>query len=222
MIASAIPAQASEPPGRGGSMRAPSSGQPGNRLGSMTKPTTSNPLARIIQSDTGSGSESSRGLKGDTDTGKETSDKETTSDSYADAANKNRWKEPQRRKKRKASRSGSESDIPDLSGFEDEPNKEIFVRDLAYAKCRKPADLEKMVKKYCNVRGVDILFAKTYLLRFSNDKANCRVKVKVCDVDKVLSDDFWPRCVKARPWLTNAEFNAGKDKDGSDGELFSD
>ena len=79
-----------------------------------------------------------------------------------------------------------------------------------------------MVKRYCNDRGVDILFAKTYLLRFSHDKANCRVKVKESDVDAVLKEGFWPRCVTARLWLSNAEFNANKEERNSDGELFSD
>ena len=147
---------------------------------------------------------------------------ESHPESYADAAYKNQFKEPPRRKKRKAIKSSSDSELPDLSGFEDEPNREIFVKELAYAKCNKPSDLERMVKNHCSKRGVDILFAKTYLLRFSRDKANCRVKVKECDVNAVLSDDFWPRCVTARPWLTKPDFNAGKDDRSSDGELFSD
>ena len=143
-------------------------------------------------------------------------------DSYADAAYKNQFKEPPRRKKRKTRKSSSDSELPDLSGFEDAPNREIFVKDLAYGKCKKPSDLERMVKKHCGLRGVDILFAKTYLMRFSRDKANCRVKVKECDVDTVLNDDFWPRCVTARLWLSNLDFNAGKDDKSSEGELFSD
>ena len=182
--------------------------------------TNSLPASNPTNGTTNPETDSTRGVKRTSDTIPVV--KDTQQDSYAGAASKYRWQEPTRKKKRKASRSGSENELPDLSGFEDAPNREIFVRELAYGKCRKPSDLERMVKRYCNDRGVDILFAKTYLLRFSHDKANCRVKVKESDVDAVLKEGFWQRCVTARLWLSNAEFNANKEERNSDGELFSD
>ena len=78
-----------------------------------------------------------------------------------------------------------------------------------------------MVTKHCRLRGVDIIYAKAFLLRFDKRKANCKITVKECDVESMLSDEFWPASVTARLWLTNPDFNGNK-SDSSDAELFSD
>ena len=72
------------------------------------------------------------------------------------------------------------------------------------------ADLEIMVKDHCKSKGISIIFAKAYLLRFDNTTANCKVIVREADEAKVLSDGFWPPRVTARPWLPTPLYQASK------------
>ena len=123
---------------------------------------------------------------------------------YADAAAKEVWLSPKRRKK-----SGS-NNMPTLEAADTAPIREIFVVNLKYANCSKPVDLENMVKDYCKARGIKIVFAKAYPQRFDDATANCRVTVRDYDEDKVLSEGFWPCRVTARLWTLTPLFNQGK------------
>ena len=83
--------------------------------------------------------------------------------------------------------------------------------------CNKPADLEILVKDHCKSKGVSIIFAKTYLLRFVDTTANCKVVVKEADEAKVLANGFWPNRVTARPWLPTPLYQASKGNKARDG-----
>ena len=130
---------------------------------------------------------------------------------YADAAAKEVWLSPKRRKK-----SGN-NNAPTLEAADTAPVREIFVVNLKYANCSKPVDLENMVRDYCKDRGIKIVFAKAYPQRFDDATANCRVTVRDYDEDKVLSEGFWPCRVTARLWTPTPLFNQGKNGRGIDG-----
>ena len=145
------------------------------------------------------------------------------SGTYAEAASKYKWNDvsysPKRRKK-----SGN-NQVPHLEAADSIPLREIFVVNLKYVNCNKPAVLENMVKEHCKSKGVSIIFAKVYLLRFDDSTANCKVVVREADEAKCLADDFWPSRVTARPWLPTPLYQAskgGKAKDdGSNAEPLS-
>ena len=73
-----------------------------------------------------------------------------------------------------------------------------------------PADLEILVKEHCKTKGVNIIFAKAYLLRFDDTTANCKVIIREADEAKVLAEVFWPCCVIARPWLPAPLYQVNK------------
>ena len=76
--------------------------------------------------------------------------------------------------------------------------------------CKKPVDLEIMVKDYCKSRGVNIVFAKVYLLRFDDSTANCRVTVRDYDESKLLESRFWPSGVTSRECIPTPLYNLAK------------
>ena len=120
-------------------------------------------------------------------------------------------------KRRKRGNSGN--NVPELHGVKPEAQRDIFVRHLSYARCRKPEDLELIVKHHCRRRNVEIIFARAYVRSNDRYQANCKVTLKESDVDKALSRDFWPEYVKARPWLTKDQYNqANRQVWGSDEE----
>ena len=145
-----------------------------------------------------------RGPDGSSDSG----DNDGTAGSYAEVASKYKWNDvsysPKRRKK-----SGN-AHIPQLEAADSIPLREIFVVNLKYVNCNKPADLEIMVKEHCKTKGVSIIFAKAYLLRFDDTTANCKVVVREADEAKVLANGFWPKRVTARPWLPTPLYQANK------------
>ena len=113
--------------------------------------------------------------------------------------------------------------MPDLFGVKQEPQKDIFVRHLKYSSCRKPEDLELLVKFHCRRRNVEIIYAKAFVRKNDLQQANCKISVKESDVPTVLGRGFWPEYAKARLWLSNADFaqlnNGGR---GSDDEHYFD
>ena len=138
-------------------------------------------------------------------------------DSYTDKASKYKWKTAGRRdKKYESNNHPNDDNVPDLSGVEEVNEQELFVESLSYAKCRNPRDHERMVTKHCRVRGVDIIYAKAFLLRFDKRKANCRITLKEGDVEKVLNSKFWPESVTVREWTNNPDYNSYKSDKSSD------
>ena len=133
--------------------------------------------------------------------GQENTDPGNTS--YAEVAADGDWSDWETKRRR---RNSPNNRVPDLYGVRQIPHKDIFVRHLNYSSCRKPEDLELIVKFHCRRRKVDIIFAKAFVQKNDLQEANCKVSVKESDIDLVLSKDFWPEYATARLWLTNAEF----------------
>ena len=118
--------------------------------------------------------------------------------SYAEVAADGDWSDWETKRRR---RNSPNNRVPDLYGVRQIPHKDIFVRHLNYSSCRKPEDLELIVKFHCRRRKVDIIFAKAFVQKNDLKEANCKVSVKESDIDLVLSKDFWPEYATARLWL---------------------
>ena len=93
-----------------------------------------------------------------------------------------------------------------------EPTRDIFVRQLNYANCRRPEDLELIVKHHCCRRGVEIIFAKAFTRQNDDLQANSKVTLRESDVAKALSKGFWPEYVKARLWLSKDLYNQANNR----------
>ena len=117
-------------------------------------------------------------------------------------------------KKKKKAR--AEESMLELLGVKDSPNKELFVLKLDYSRCRRPEQLEGMVRRYCRNRGVEVLFAKAYVTKSDNNQANCKVSVNEADVPALLSDNLWPRNAYARHWYTHPAQQIRNDKSSDD------
>ena len=86
----------------------------------------------------------------------------------------------------------------ELLGAGDSHSKDIFVIGLDYSRCRKPQQLENMVKSHCRRRGIEVLYAKAFILKSDPTRANCKIAVNNDDAKKVLGDGFWPKKSYAR------------------------
>ena len=104
-----------------------------------------------------------------------------------------------------------------LLGVKSTPHKEIFVKHLDYSRCSKPADLEGRVKLYCRKRGVFILQARVFEQSDCN-RANCRVSLKIEDVERALNPNFWPQHAVARVWSPNPQQEMGNLDDAAFGD----
>ena len=134
-------------------------------------------------------------------------------ESYLDVAGRYNW-EAENKRRRKMS---SNDHVPPIYGVKTIPQRDIFVRDLAYSMCNSPEDLESRVKNHCRLRGVVISFIKAFPIKSNCAKANCKITVNLDDVNNVLSESFWPEYVTARPWRLNPPNNAGNDDNASKG-----
>ena len=110
----------------------------------------------------------------------------------------------------------------ELLGVKDSPNQDLFVIKLDYSRCRRPEQLEAMVKKYCKRRGVDVLYAKAFVIQSDHNRANCKISVDESAVDTLLADDFWPDPSYARYWYTNNGQQQNRNERTSDDESLSD
>ena len=135
-------------------------------------------------------------------------------DSYAEAA-KYKWNEVENKRMRR----NNSDDGMTLLGVKSTPHKEIFVKHLDYSRCSKPAELEGRVKLYCRRRGIFILQARVFEQSDCN-RANCRVSLKIEDVDKALSQGFWPEHAVARIWSANPQQDAANMIDDGDDGAF--
>ena len=129
---------------------------------------------------------------------------DTTNDvsmTYADAVGDDVWNEVVSKYNKKMKSKANES--MELLGAKDSTNKDIFVPSLDYSRCKKPQQLEHMVKSYCRRRGVEVLYAKAFKTKSDPMRANCRIAVNIGDVKCVLVDDFWPQRAYARYWYTH-------------------
>ena len=131
-------------------------------------------------------------------------------ESYVGVAGKFDWESENKRRKR----GNSGEHVPPIYGVKTTPQRDIFVRDLAYSMCSSPEDMEQRVKNHCRLRGVVISFVKAFPIKSNCAKANCKITVNLEDVSNVLSDTFWPQYVSARMWRLNPPNNAGNE--GSD------
>ena len=128
-------------------------------------------------------------------------------DSYLDVASKYNWETENKRRKR----GNSGEQLLPIYGVKNTPQRDIFVRDLAYSMCSSPEDLENRVKNHCRLRGVVLSFIKAFPIKSNCAKANCKITVSMEDVNNVLSENFWPQYVSARPWRLNPPNNAGNE-----------
>ena len=136
---------------------------------------------------------------------------EILNESYADMAAKNKWQVPSKKQKKLGNKFKNV-----LEGGNSTPITILFVNNLNYAKCRKPEDLEKLVKLHCKAKGVHIVFAKAFPMRYDEDSANCKVSIREYDLEKVLADDFWPPRASARLWVPSEIYNQKFDKGNDD------
>ena len=140
-------------------------------------------------------------------------------ESYAEVAGEEPWLDAKGNRKKKAK---VVEPMLELLGSKSEPTKEVFVLNLDYSRCRKPEQLEGMVKYFCNRRGIDVSFAKAYRSRSDPNDANCKIVVRESDAEKVMSDGFWPGNAYARPWYSNNDFYKGKNEKAKDDDGHSD
>ena len=131
-------------------------------------------------------------------------DEPSEKESYVGVAAKYDWETENKRR-----RGNSGEHLPPIYGVKNTPQRDIFVRDLAYAMCSSPEDLEIRVKNHCRLRGVVLSFIKAFPIKSNCAKANCKITVSMEDVNNVLSESFWPQYVSARPWRLNPPNNAG-------------
>ena len=139
--------------------------------------------------------------------------------SYAYKAADGDWLDPKRRRQR-----GSSGDrVPVLFGVRQETQRDIFVRYLSYSGCRKPEDLECIVKFHCRRRNVEPIYVKAFTRKNDMQQANCKISVRESDAPTVLRSGFWPEYVKARYWLTNFQYAQLQNGErGSEEEKYRD
>ena len=103
--------------------------------------------------------------------------------------------------------------VMELLGAKENPCKDIFVIGLDYSRCKRPDQLERMVKHYCSRRGVEVMYAKAYKMQSDPNRANCRISINESNTVKVLDDDFWPQFTYARYWYSNNQTANGRSSD---------
>ena len=134
--------------------------------------------------------------------------------SYSDVAKKYPWNTVE---SKRSKRNSAHDEVGALLGARVIPHREIFVKHLDYSRCSQLAELENMVKAYCRRQGVYILQARVFE-QSDCDRANCRVSVRVEDVERALNPDFWPEYAEVRNWSAaplndNANGNNGGNDD---------
>ena len=141
--------------------------------------------------------------------------------SYAESVVNYDWLDADNKRRR---RGNSGDNIPVLFGSKSTPQKDIFVRDLDYSECGKPADLEYRVKHHCRRRGVTVSFVKAFPIKSNCSKANCKVTVNSSDVMKVLFEGFWPQYASARIWTyqPSGQYDAANTMGDDLGECVQD
>ena len=141
--------------------------------------------------------------------------------SYASSVINYDWQGPDNKRRR---RGNSGDNMHVLFGSKSTPQKDIFVRDLDYSECSKPADLEIRVKHHCRRRGVVISFVKAFPIKSNCSKANCKVTVNSSDVMKVLTEGFWPLYASARIWTyqPSGQYDAANTVGDDAGDLMFD
>ena len=165
------------------------------------------------------GQSNNNGRKGEKRSNDGQLDRNEKSNSYSDAAKKYQWGTVE---SKRSKRNSAHDDVGSLLGAKTIPHREIFVKHLDYTRCSKPAELENMVKTYCRRRGVFILQARVFE-QSDCDRANCRVSVRVEDVEKALDPKFWPEYAVVRNWsATPLNDNAnGNEGDYVDADLYA-
>ena len=104
----------------------------------------------------------------------------------------------------------------ELMGTKNPPQREIFVLDLDFSRCRKTEQLESMVKVYCKKRDINVLYAKAFMKKSDPKTANCKISVNETDAGKVLTTGFWPGYAFARNWYNN--FQTKNDRSSEEDE----
>ena len=161
------------------------------------------------------------GGKGENDTHDVNQPPSGRRDSYADIVSKQHpWSDPKSAKKRKREVSGNKV-YPQLKGALQGSHKEVYVRKLDYRLCQKFSDVEEMVKLYCRQNGVNVSYAKTIPYDPNDIEIGCKITVKEQDAPTVLSDEFWPAGIEARPWYVRSRNNSRRDYQGDQNESYS-
>ena len=142
------------------------------------------------------------------------------SPSYAETAAKDMdsWKTQQYYKNKKKKQSKVDDPVLELLGVKESPNKDLFVIKLDYSRCRRPEQLEVMVKQFCKRKGVEILYAKAFVSQSDPNSANCKISVNGSAVSTLLADNFWPENAYARFWYSHNEHLKNRNDRMSDDE----
>ena len=125
--------------------------------------------------------------------------------SYSKVVSINGWKTMEN-KKRKRDRV-SPKHIPPLKGAAVSRNKDLYIHDIDIDGVEDPDDLIEVIRLYCIDRSVRPVYIRIITGRYDCTRAGCRLTVKEEDVDKVLSEDFWPYGVRAREWVYRSRDN---------------
>ena len=143
--------------------------------------------------------------------------------SYADTARKDKeeWLTQKNNKNKKKKKLKPDEPVMELLGAKESPNRDLFVIKLDYSRCRRPEQLESMVKNYCKKRGVEVLYAKAFVIQSDHNQANCKISVDESAVETVLADKFWPDPSFARHWYTNNGQQPMQNERSSDDESLS-
>ena len=137
---------------------------------------------RNRQLNSGTGPKSADGDKGEKRTYEVSSGSDSPSYAETAAKDKERWNTQQYNKNKKKKKPKADDSDLELLGVKESPNKDLFVIKLDYSRCRRPEQLESMVKRYCKHKGVEILYAKAFVSQSDPNSANCKDR---------LSPPYW-------------------------------
>ena len=72
-----------------------------------------------------------------------------------------------------------------------------------------------MIKDYCRSAGVIPGQAAVIPVKDDDTQTGCKVTVRMSDASKLMSDDFWPNGIFARPWRPKPKPTDAQNKQGN-------
>ena len=116
--------------------------------------------------------------------------------SYADAAAKQVWETPKKRKRVKS----INKKVGSLSGANVFPQCDLYVQGIAYSWNDSYEDVEERMYLFGEERDMKFAYAKAIPVRNDKTQIGCKITVNESDVDLLMDDDFWPENITVRFW----------------------
>ena len=129
---------------------------------------------------------------------------DTTDNSYAGVAGEGDWSPPVRSNKRKWEMRDKK---PPLKGVDQQPHREIYVQGISTDGFKSKEEVVTMVRDYCRFEGVIPGQAVVIPVKDDDTQTGCKVTVRASDANKLMTDDFWPNGIFARPWRPKPKGN---------------